>query len=1113
MPDRHLRERALNPNRSFIVQAPAGSGKTELLVRRFLVLLAKVGAPEEIVALTFTRKAALEMRQRIMHALQLAMQTMPTEPNAQTSWKLATAALSQDHSQQWNLLNNPHRLRIQTIDAFCASLTRQMPLLSGLGTQAKITDNATDIYSLAAKRLLTNLEDQLPWSNALAELLLHLDNRVDWVEQLLTKMLARRDQWLTYLIAHKKNRSPAEIRGVLEKGLQHIAVEAMQQCAEAMPVSCKQELLSLVLFASKNSAETNLSLEPNLHNHATWLFVANLLLTNRNTWRLKFDKNLGFPPENKLEKKRILDLLQQISDNESLRNALQRLRLAPPLFYNESQWRILEVLLEVLPILVAQLHLIFNEMAVVDFTEVSLAALRALGDSESPTDLAMMLDYQIRHILVDEFQDTSTTQYRLLEQLTGGWESGDGRTLFVVGDPMQSIYRFRQAEVGLFLKAQKEGVGQIHLEPIQLQANFRSTSTLVDWVNTHFSRIFPEQADMNSGAAPFNPSIAMHQGQPDSQVKLVPCSDTDETTAAVLDIVIQHMKKTPQNNIAILVRSRSHLVDIITALKTAQIPFHAVEMESLAEQTIVLDLMALTSALLHLGDRLAWLAVLRAPWCGLTLTDLQILSGENHQETIWKKLQLFSELENLSADGRQRLGAIVPVLKQSVAQQGRIKLRHLVEATWHALNGPACLQDAAEFNAAMSYFDILEKIQAQNETGSLDQTRLTEQVAQHYTTSAVNPECQLVVMTIHKAKGLEFDTVIVPHLQRKNRVEEMQLLLWLDRPSAQNVNDLILAPIKAKKEESDPIYNYLRHLEKQKARYEMTRLLYVAVTRAKHSLYLLAEVDTQENQLIAPSDSFLSLLGHAWSSVMPPMTGSQEQKWIQQSSWEEMKFLRSGALNSGIQSDPSVLRRLRYTDLAIPPPVTKSLPHTASLPQHTINSTSRHVGILIHRIFQQINEEGLDHWDLTRIIQQQNYWKKLLLQSGVVPTQLHQALQNVTEAVKLSLQDSRGRWILARHAKEHNEWALTAIVADVIQHIVIDRSFVDEQGTRWVIDFKTGSLDEGLGTYQQQLERYAAVLRDIEQGPIRLGLYFPIFSGWKEWECNKFHSIFDKNQL
>ena len=124
--------------------------------------------------------------------------------------------------------------------------------------------------------------------------------------------------------------------------------------------------------------------------------------------------------------------------------------------------------------LVAQLQVVFKERGSVDFSAISLAALTALGTDDAPTDLALYFDVKLRHILVDEFQDTSITQHNLLRKLTAGWETNDGRSLFVVGDPMQSIYRFRQAEVGLFLQSQLQGIGNIQLKPLQLTVNFRS---------------------------------------------------------------------------------------------------------------------------------------------------------------------------------------------------------------------------------------------------------------------------------------------------------------------------------------------------------------------------------------------------------------------------------------------------------------------------------------------------------------------------------------------------------------------------------------------------------------------------------------------------------------
>ena len=126
----------------------------------------------------------------------------------------------------------------------------------------------------------------------------------------------------------------------------------------------------------------------------------------------------------------------------------------------------------VLTLAVAELQIVFRAHGRVDFAELSIRASEALGRLDSPEDLALALGHRIQHILVDEFQDTSHTQFELIEKLTAGWEPGDCRTLFLVGDPMQSIYRFRQADVSLFLKARLEGIGAIQLEPLTLSREF-----------------------------------------------------------------------------------------------------------------------------------------------------------------------------------------------------------------------------------------------------------------------------------------------------------------------------------------------------------------------------------------------------------------------------------------------------------------------------------------------------------------------------------------------------------------------------------------------------------------------------------------------------------------
>src|SRR5262245_3190963 len=149
------RAAALDPARSFIVQAPAGSGKTGLLIQRFLRLLATVEDPEEILAITFTRKAAAEMRRRVLQALHRAGDASPpADSNDRITWQLARAALERDRARAWQLDRNATRLRIQTIDALCASLARQLPVLARLGATPAVVDDPRDLYREAAERTL-----------------------------------------------------------------------------------------------------------------------------------------------------------------------------------------------------------------------------------------------------------------------------------------------------------------------------------------------------------------------------------------------------------------------------------------------------------------------------------------------------------------------------------------------------------------------------------------------------------------------------------------------------------------------------------------------------------------------------------------------------------------------------------------------------------------------------------------------------------------------------------------------------------------------------------------------------------------------------------------------
>ncbi|MFZ5594171.1 MAG: UvrD-helicase domain-containing protein [Pseudomonadota bacterium] len=1132
--DAAQRREALDPARSFIVQAPAGSGKTSLLTQRYLTLLAIVQSPEEIVAITFTRKAAAEMRSRILEALRNARAASPDSDHARATWDLARSALDHDQRQGWDVLSHPARLRILTIDALCGSLVRQMPVLSGFGAVPATADDATELYRLAARETLNALEQGEKWSPAVERLLRHLDNNLAQLEDMLANMLASRDQWLRHVAAGRE-------RKLLEAALRNAISDALTDVMKAIPAAIGKRIVELACFAASNLDEESTSSLRQWGDRASlpgneiadvpaWHAIADLLLTDKGTWRKKADKNIGFPTSSaakdkeskalyQTRKQQLEELIAELEcidagqPGELLRARLAELRRLPAARYSETQWQVLEALFELLPIAVGYLKLVFGERGQVDFSEVAQRAAEALGSPDAPTDLALALDYRIKHLLVDEFQDTSFGQYQLLERLTAGWQAGDGRTLFVVGDPMQSIYRFREAEVGLFLRARHSGIGSVRLTPLTLSVNFRSQAGIVEWVNACFARVLPAVEDIAAGAVPYSESIASHAAEGHCAVQVHPflINDTNGEAQRVAELVRQTRQSHPGGTVAILVRARSHLAGIALALKEQGLRYRAIEIEQLGHRPVIQDLLALTRALLHPADRIAWLAILRAPWCGLALADLHALGGADHDAPIWDLINDEEHIGRLDSDGRLRVHRVREIMRAGLAQRRRRSLRRWVEGAWLALGGPACVQNATDLDDALVFFDLLEQRQR---GGDIDDFAAVEQqVAKLYALPDIGADDTLQLMTIHKAKGLEFDTVIVPGLGRGRRADESRLLMWMECPATREEGDLLLAPIKAHGEKENPIYAWLNYVSQRKERHEAGRLLYVAATRAKKTLHLLGHVTSSKKngKLKKPRND--SLLNQLWDVVEKDFVAHVTENTIMAAPEEH----DTTAIPSA--SFPKLHRLV--TDWKLPPapaPV-KCAAGAASTSQNATGNieflwasdTARHVGTVVHRVLRQIAMQGPDFWGAARIAARRSAYLIHLEQLGVGTADLEQAVQQVEAALVRTLQDQRGRWLLDNtHHDSRCEYALTGLMGDKPVNIIIDRTFVDRDGTRWIIDYKTsrhegGDLDAFLNNeqlrYRNQLENYAALIGKLEQDrPIRLGLYFPLLGGWREWE-------------
>lgn len=1067
--DSTQRTLATDPTQSFIVQAPAGSGKTEILTQRYLRLLGTVSAPEQIIALTFTRKAASEMRERIILALQQAANKQKANsPHQQMTLNFAQEALQRDAHFQWDLLQQPNRLRIITIDSLCQSINQAIPLLEKQIVYSQISEKAESHYLNASRRCMQFALEMSEYQEAIKTLLLHVDNRQDRLLELFATLLAQRDQWLVPLFQAK-----AQEKSTFEHALKIIEDHELTRFKQSLPFHLACELTTLareVVLIENNPDSPRYLLKDWFDfqqiNQEIAFALSKLLLTGDGSFRKSFDHHVGLSSsscpatEYKKLKNASKELLAELNEYPDFLDALVQVSDLPQPKYDPEQWQALQALFLLLPLLVSHLHLLFSEQNEVDFTAISQQALAALGEADNPTDLALYLDHSIHHLLVDEFQDTSISQFELLSKLVHGWQPGDGKTLFLVGDPMQSIYRFRQAEVGLFFRAKEQGIGSVELQSLELSCNFRSSQTIVSWVNQQFTKIFPGQVDIESGAVSFHPSVNVIADKEHSAVFARQFNHREQEAEYLVQRIQHEMQAYPEHSMAILVRSRSQLATIIRLLRQYQIPYQGTDITLLANLGHLRDVWSLTQALLSPANRLSWLALLRSPYCGLSLTDIHTIAQFNKKTSIFSALLQLDKIESLSEEAKVRVTFFTKVMQRALQHRYETKLSTWVINTLNQLHAQTILTPT-QHQDLEQFYTLLDRYEQEGRL--TDTSEFLNEFNKLYSKQA-SPS-RLHVMTIHKSKGLEFDTVFLPGLGAQPNRGDSPMLRWLNLPTQKHGNLLLMSPIQAAHQERCAVYDYLGQLDTIKSQYESQRLLYVAVTRAKSRLYLF-----DHSQKMA-KHSFRNLLQHQEFTIDETPRDDEESSL----------------------SLPTLMR-LPLNDYQKAYETEESF---ANNPPSTLSSSiPRLIGIVTHHLLQWICENHPKTlaeipWQLAR---------HELIECGFNQAFLDDALKIVQEQITSLFNDTIGAWIIAKHEEEKNEFELLIEQRERPVTRIIDRLFVD-QNKLWIIDFKTGKEDEiALNKHRQQLNEYGFYLSERTQLSIHCGVYYLATNHWLNWE-------------
>lgn len=1136
--DQSARQQALDPTRSFIIQAPAGSGKTELLVQRYLVLLTTVTSPEQIVALTFTKKACGEMRHRLQSALSLChCTTIDSLPmHKRQSYMLALQVQTHARSKGWDFPTLISRCSILTIDACVQQWLNLAPLPYSNWAKYTLHPQPEYLYLSAIRALFAHLQQQpasqLTTSYRALLQLHHCDD--NYVENLLLSALKTREQWLEPVFTASKQ---DDLCANMQNTIAHVQSWAIRMCQKNWPqdsfVACVNAWRDLAVCLADLGIGTDYDiLFDALRQDADWEFLhwrvcAQWLLTQAGTWRTAWQSKHGFLAKAALKKlskadaDSLLDFmdiakraLSDLAANPDLARKLHGLRLIPLAPDSAQEWQYLQPLLDLLPTAVAYLQVQMQQQQQTDFIALSMQLAQALQDESTQPALALTLYQQVRHLLVDEFQDTSPSQIAMLAPLLAHWDAAEPHTITVVGDPMQSIYAFRQADVRLFLHVQQHGIANVTLERLYLTANYRSAAELVAWNNYAFAAITAK-----SGLDYFYPAESTQDANADG-LFWYQCEDDLHQAEQIVTIISQIRAQDPEATIAVLARARSHLPAVMSALKKASICYNALGMLRLHSIQALYDAMSVVLIHTNLHSRQYWLALLRSPFIGLDWADIHLLC-QPEGSVIWENMA--AKRTRLSAQAQTVLARVMPILSRYLATTSKGFPAQHARQCWTALGGPFTIVDVATRELVDQFFLAVDDLHAAGI--QLDYQRCLAILTAATADETSHDSAAVQVMTVHKSKGLQFEHVICLALEKSCPVAEKPMLEIQDFIFPDYRGSLLHTYPKHQSRMSE-LQRYLRAHSQEQQLSEQDRLCYVAFTRAQLSLHMCAVYsDTKPAARSSWQAKVQPLLQHSPVQVsqysMRTTTvcsggeecitaASMSKRFALPTAWQHPYFDVATALKVGKKHSTATMG----SDITLPSPDLAAAENASDLewrsaqqgacfkPNYTGMDISARWGDIVHAFMYLLHLHGVDYATNAAAA------LPLLCHDFAMGEEQHETLLWLSQRLALLAESQRARWIFS---KEHlqimheQSWLNDAGIT-----LRVDRSFQCSDNVIWIVDFKTTAVSAhsaqipklsvaDLAAYHGQLQRYQHIYaQHFNPLEIRCALYFPLQQYWHE---------------
>ena len=860
---------ATNPARSCSVLASAGTGKTWLLVARLTRLLLHGARLDSILAITFTRKAAGEMQQRLNERLRQLLEAgdadldrlleeigeTPDEPLRRRARALFETTL---RSEQ--------RLRASTFHSFCQDLLQRFPLEAGLPPGFELAEQTGLLITEAWDALFAEVtvDPEQPLAAALTQLFDALGGLHN-TRQALFNFVEHRSDWWAYTL---DSRDP--VTDACDRLAARLAVQPEIAGGETLWTgSARTELGEFLALLEKHATKDNsrqaAMLQALLASDAAPADAASAIypvfFTAGDTPRKRKASKAQAASMGDDGEARFLALHALFCERlQAFREHCNRLRTLE----TNSAWYLAGARM------LAHFQRLKRERRLLDFADLEWHAYRLLNHPEHAHWIQYKLDQRIEHLLIDEFQDTNPTQWRLVLPLLEEIAAGDerGRSLFIVGDAKQSIYRFRRGDPRLLTCAADWMAQHLHAPQVHLDRSWRSSPLIMECVNTLF-----EHPDMQGLLEDFQPH-ATHRETHWGRIEIWPLVEADEAAEqvdATADAPLRNPLHRPRpffhdrrhyregeaiaerirqlvddgiagyGDVLILMRSRTHLADYEAALRDRRIPYLSLDRGTLLESLEIRDLEALLRVLITPQDNLSLAQALRSPVFSAGDDDLLRLAAERSGS--W-----YERLQALAA----RLEASHPLVRAAQlldrwhALAGRIPIHDLLERIFHQANLVMRFRAAfPETEHARLQANLTRFIELALEVDAgryptlprflerLGQLRSLDKEGPNQATPQSDDSQRVRLLTIHASKGLEAPIVFLADSARDSAGNHgvPTLVRWPadnDRPS-----DFLLPGNRSQR---DSITAHGCELEQREERREAANLLYVAITRARHML-------------------------------------------------------------------------------------------------------------------------------------------------------------------------------------------------------------------------------------------------------------------------------------